>query len=271
MIPKTIHYIWFGRNPLPEDAIRCIESWKKYCPDYEIKEWNEENFDVNACDYIKEAYKAKKWAFVSDYARLSVLVEYGGIYMDTDVEVVKPLDRFLSLKGFSGFENEKDVPTGIMACEKDHPFFKRLLKEYDSLHFIDANGNYDMTTNVTRITNACVAAGLIRNNTKQTVEDFTFFPKDVFCPLNSETGMLDTTKNTHTIHWFSGSWKSVKEREVHAKAKEIRKRHPGKVGAACAKLYEGSFKVSDTLKKGGFKALVYRIKKYRAKRKAEPL
>ena len=123
MIPKTIHYIWFGGNPLPEDAKRCIDTWKKYCPDYEIKEWNESNFDVAQNDYIKEAYEAKKWAFVSDYARLKVLVEYGGIYMDTDVEVLKPLDRFLSERAFSGFEDADAIPAGIMACEKGFELF----------------------------------------------------------------------------------------------------------------------------------------------------
>ena len=267
MIPKIIHYIWFGGNSLPEDAIRCINSWKKYCPDYEIKEWNESNFDVNSCDYIKEAYAAKKWAFVSDYARLSVLVEYGGIYMDTDVEVVKPLDEFLNLKAFSGFENETDVPTGIMACEKGHPFFKGLLKEYDSIHFVDDRGVLDLTTNVTRITNACVKEGLIRNNTKQTIAGFTLFMKDVFCPLNSQTGILEKTNNTYTIHWFSGSWKTAKEKAIHNKAIEIAKRYPGIIGKIISTRYEGSFKVIDTLRQGGITSLSVRIKRYIKKRK----
>ena len=267
MIPKIIHYIWFGGNPLPEEAVRCINSWKKYCPEYEIKEWNESNFDINACEYIKEAYLAKKWAFVSDYARLAVLVEYGGIYMDTDVEVLKPLDEFLELEAFSGFENEKDVPTGIMACTKGHPFFAELLKEYDSLHFIDGSGGYDLTTNVTRITNACTKVGLLRNNTKQTVSGFTLFPRDYFCPLNSQTGMLDITDNTYTIHWFSGSWKTVKEKAVHNKAKELANKFPGVMGKVLSSCYEGTFKVVDTLQHGGIRSLNTRIKRYLSKRK----
>ena len=131
MIPKIIHYCWFGGNPLSDLAQKCIDSWKKYCPDYEIKEWNESNFDLNSCDYVREAYQAKKWAFVTDYVRLYAMVTEGGIYMDTDVEVIRPLDSFLSNRAFSGFEDETNIPTGIMACEKGFPLFEELLEEYN--------------------------------------------------------------------------------------------------------------------------------------------
>lgn len=262
MIPKIIHYIWFGGNPLPEDARRCIASWRKYCPDYEIREWNESNFNIEVCDYVKEAYAAKKWAFVSDYARLSVLLEYGGIYMDTDVEVIKPLDKFLELRAFSGFENEKDVPTGIMACERGHQFFLGLLKEYHNIHFTDCYGNYDLTTNVTRITNECVRHGLVRNNKTQTVADLTLFSKDFFCPLNSQTGILEKTDNTHTIHWFSGSWKTAKEKAIHQKAKDIYTKYPGFFGKFLSRSYEVSLKIVYTLKDDGARALIIRIKRY---------
>ena len=130
MIPKKIHYCWFGGNPLPEMAHRCIESWKKYCPDYEIKEWNESNFDLNCCAYVREAYAAHKWAFVSDVARLQALVSEGGIYMDTDVEVIKPLDELLKYEAISGFESEDRVPTGMMACEKGHKMFAEKYSEF---------------------------------------------------------------------------------------------------------------------------------------------
>jgi len=267
MIPKIIHYIWFGGNPLPDDALRCIESWKKYCPDYEVKEWNETNFDINCCPYVKEAYEAKKWAFVSDYTRLFVLVNYGGIYMDTDVELVKPLDSFLDLHAFSGFESETAVPTGIMACEKGTPFFLNLLDEYKDLHFIDKNGDFDLTTNVTRITNQAVKSGLILNNTKQTIDGFTLFPKDFFCPLSSVTGVLERTENTHAIHWFAGSWKTAKEKAVHEKAKQIIKKYPEPIGRAIANVYELTFKSVDTFCHGGVKSLFNRIKRYVEKKK----
>ena len=262
MIPKIIHYIWFGKNQLPEDAVKCIKSWKKYCPDYKIIEWNEDNFDISMCPYIEEAYKAKKWAFVSDYVRLQVLFQYGGIYMDTDVEVIKPLDRFLSLKAFSGFETKSTVPTGIIACEKGHPFVGELIKEYDGLHFIDKDGNYDLTTNVTRITKKCIKNGLILNNTKQEISGFTFFPNDYFCPLSHETGSLNKTANTYTIHWFAGSWKQPSEKKAHEVACRIRQKYPGSFGMLISSFYESSIKVFSTLQEGGFLELRKRIGRY---------
>lgn len=127
MIPKKIHYCWFGGNPYPEDFLKYLESWKKYCPNYEIIEWNEKTFDINLNKYVKEAYECKKWAFVTDYVRLWAIYNYGGIYMDTDVEVLRPLDSFLECQAFSGFERENAVPTGIMAGEKGQSAIKDLL------------------------------------------------------------------------------------------------------------------------------------------------
>ena len=182
MIPKVIHYCWFGRNPLPELTVKCIESWKKFCPDYEIVRWDESNFDIASCDYAREAYEAKKYAFVSDYARLKVLVDHGGVYMDADVEVIKPLDKFLSEQAFSGFDSLITIPTGIMACEKGFALFADMLREYDTRHFILSDGSFDLTTNVITITNHCKPLGFIPNNTKQTINGFTLYPKDYFCP-----------------------------------------------------------------------------------------
>ena len=206
MIPKKIHYCWFGGNPLPDDIKRYIDSWKKYCPDYEIVEWNEKNFDIKRVNYVEQAYNAKKWAFITDYVRLYVLYNYGGIYMDTDVEVLKPLDQLLSLKGFSGFENDTSIPTGIMAAEKGLPLIKNLMNEYDNANFIKENGDLDLTTNVTRITSYFKSRGFKWNNSKQIIEDFTIFPKDYFCPKDYRTLELVITKNTYTIHHFASSW-----------------------------------------------------------------
>lgn len=208
MIPKKIHYCWFGKNPLPELAQECIASWKKYCPDYEIIEWNESNFDINCCDYVREAYGAKKWAFISDVARLYALVKCGGIYMDTDVEVIKPLDDLLDYEAFSGFETKTQIPTGIMSCRESHPLFYELLHDYDNVHFIRPDGSYDLTTNVVRITNICLKYGLKLDDTFQTVSDFTLFPHDYFCPKSVDTGIVTITDNTYTIHHFDGSWLS---------------------------------------------------------------
>ena len=152
MIPKKIHYCWFGRGEKNKLYLSCIESWKKHFPDFEIIEWNEDNFDVNCNDYVREAYESKKYAFVTDYVRLYVLYNYGGIYMDTDVEVLKPLDPFLEHPAFSGFENNDSVPTGIMAARKKNKWIKDLLNEYNDLKFIKEDGSLDLTTNVVRIT-----------------------------------------------------------------------------------------------------------------------
>lgn len=205
-IPKVIHFVWFGGNPLSPLAEKCLASWKKYCPDYEIVRWDESNFDVTQNDYCREAYESKKWAFVSDYARLKVLVDHGGIYMDADVEVLKPLDRFLTEEAFSGFESDDIVPTGIMASVAGQPLFKRLLDEYDDRHFILPNGAYDTTVNTKYITDACLDAGLVLNGKKQTVGGFTLYPKDYFCPKSWHTGLIELTDNSYTIHHFSGSW-----------------------------------------------------------------
>ena len=127
MIPKIIHYCWFGGKPLPDEAKKLISTWKKYCPDYDIREWNENNFDINDCFYVKEAFEAKKWAFITDYVRLKVLYDYGGVYMDTDVEVCKPLDDLLSYNGVSGFESPSAIPTGIMAASRHNEWIGNLL------------------------------------------------------------------------------------------------------------------------------------------------
>lgn len=206
MIPKIIHYCWFGGNPIPEQYRIYIESWKRYCPDYKIIEWNESNFDLSIVPYVREAYQAKKWAFVTDYVRLYALDSVGGIYMDTDVEVLKNLDAFLNLEGFSGFERDNAVSTGVMAAEKGQRFIHELLLQYDNIHFMNSDGSLDETTNVTRITEMAVKYGLKLNNKKQTIMGFTYFPTEYFCPKNSRTLEIKLTENSCTIHHFAGSW-----------------------------------------------------------------
>lgn len=221
MIPKKIHYCWFGGNALPESALKCIESWKKFCPDYEIKEWNETNFNVNCCVYTQEAYAEKKWAFVSDVARLYALVTEGGIYMDTDVEVCDNLDGFLEHKAFLGFESDDSVSTGIIGCEKDHPLFVELLKEYKNRHFINPNGSYNVITNVEYITNTCRKRGLKLNNKYQEILGVWFYPKEYFCPKDYMTGKILKTKNTYAIHHFAASWHTEKEQKWHTVCQKV--------------------------------------------------
>lgn len=206
MIPKVIHYCWFGRGQMPKLALKCIESWKKYCPDYEIKEWNEDNFDLDLYPYVREAYDARKFAFVTDVVRLYALYHEGGIYMDTDVEVIKPLDSLLAYDAVSGFESPTQIPTGLMASRNGHPFFKELLDEYNGIHFVRPDGTLDITTNVIRISNTCREYGLRLDNTLQTVRGFTLLPKDYLCPIEHEGHKLHLTENTLCIHHFAGSW-----------------------------------------------------------------
>ena len=237
LIPKIIHFCWFGGKPLPELALHCIDSWKKYCPDYEIKRWDESNFDLSENSYVKEAYEAKKWAFITDYVRLKVLYDQGGVYMDTDVEVIGSLDPFLNDKAFSGFENGKDIPTGIMASEKGHPFFKELLDYYQDRHFILPNGDLDLQTNVITITRIASEHGFIPNNTKQDIAGMIFYPKDYFCPKDNKTGEVHRTENTVCIHHFNGSWRTSEETKLKKTAQKLNRKY-GKFGTFLFLIYK---------------------------------
>lgn len=207
MIPKKIHYCWFGRGEKPELALKCIESWKKYLPEYEMKEWNEDNFNLDLYPYVREAYDHRKFAFVTDVVRLYALYHEGGVYMDTDVEVLKPLDPYLKHVAFSGFENETQVPTGIMASEKGGIWAKENLDYYNGRHFLKKDGSFDIETNVIVITDYMLKRGLKQNNTYQDFPGLiTFYPNDYFCPKSYVDGKIYKTDNTVTIHHFAGSW-----------------------------------------------------------------
>ena len=219
MIPKVIHYCWFGRNSKPKLALRCIESWKRFFPDYEIKEWNENNFDVNISNYTAEAYKAKKYAFVSDYARFWILYNYGGLYFDTDVEVVKNMNDIIDQGPFMGIEVRSvnmDFPKinpglGIGAIPK-LDIYKQLLDYYKELHFIDKNGKLNQTTIVSHTTNVLIENGLKPNNNIQNISGIWIYPQDYFCPYNYTIGLLNLTDNTCSIHWYGTSWVSPYKR-----------------------------------------------------------
>lgn len=207
MIPKIIHYCWFGGKELPEEAKRCIESWKKFLPDYEIKEWNESNFDISQNQYVREAYESRKFAFVTDFVRLYALAKEGGVYMDTDVEVLKSYNPFLHHTAFSGFENNNYVPTGMMASEKGGRWVSDLLAGYADRRFIKEDGTFDMTTNTFTITEYMKKKGLICNNTYQDFPDLvTLYPADYFCPKDHTTGIIELTDNSVCIHHFAASW-----------------------------------------------------------------
>ena len=219
-IPKILHYCWFGRNPKSELIQKCMESWKVYCPDYEIIEWNEDNFDLNSNKFAKQAYDCKRWAFVSDYVRLWVLKNYGGVYVDTDLEILKPIDKFLAHRAFSGFQDTPRVPTAIMGAEKNHPWIEALLSYYDDLDFIKEDGTHMDDPNTYFMTEmTCEMYPLKINNSLQSLPDgLWMYPNDVFCPTWNIVCL--TTENTHTIHHFTGTW--WKNCPNHAKEVEVR-------------------------------------------------
>jgi mannosyltransferase OCH1-like enzyme len=207
MIPKIIHYCWFGKNPLPKLATKCIESWRKHLPEYQIIQWNEDNFDLNMYPYTKQAHEQKKYAFVSDVCRLYAIKEYGGVYMDTDVEVLKPIGFFLKHNAFSGFETNYTIPTGIMASEKKGKWATDMLAYYDNRPFLLQDKTIDTTTNVEIITKIMKQKGILLNNKFQEIEGYiAFYPSEYFCPKNYVSEAIDLTENSHCIHHFSGSW-----------------------------------------------------------------
>lgn len=220
MIPKIIHYCWFGGKEKPNDVLEYIQSWKNFMPSYEIKEWNEANFDYKKNDYCREAYENSRWAFVSDYARLKVLYDYGGIYMDTDVEVVQAMDGFLELNGFTGYESIGKIPTGLLAACKGNNYIKFLLEGYDNKKFVKSDGTLDLTTNVSSISERTVEkyGNILKGDVCNLGGDMQVFPMDYFCANSADTGYVVKTENTYAIHHFSGSWISDddrRKRKIH--------------------------------------------------------
>ena len=207
MIPKIIHYCWFGRGEKPELAKKCIASWRKFCPDFALREWNEDNCDVRAMPFMAEAYDAGKFAFVSDVVRLLVLEKFGGVYLDTDVEILQDFSPLLHDKGFLGFENENFVNSGQgMAAEAHHPVVQAMLAEYQTLHFRNPDGSLNAVGCPRLNTDVLERFGLVRNGQEQVVAGLRIYPADRFNPLDSATGRLNKTDHTYSIHWYAMSW-----------------------------------------------------------------
>lgn len=231
MIPKTINYCWFGRGEKDELFYKCLESWKKYFPDYEIVEWNEDNFDINQNDYIKEAYEAKKYAFVSDYARIKIIYDFGGIYFDTDVEVLKDMHKIIENGSFVGCELQNQIATGLgFAAEKHNYMASKMLQQYENVHFKEKDGNFNMTPCVIYNTKAFKENGWIGNNEIVKIKDMYVYPPEYFSPFNYQTGEENITDNTYTYHHGTASWLPNYERKLLQLKKKLVSKLGKKIG-----------------------------------------
>lgn len=212
MIPKIIHYVWIGNNPLPKFAEKCITSWKKFCPDYEIKRWDESNIDLDKYQFCKDAYNAKKFAFASDVIRTDILYTYGGIYLDVDVELIKPIDELVNKhECFMGFETSNLLAPGlIMASYQNNTDLLNILNIYKNMKF-DINNLMDMTV-CQVFTDYYKTKGLISNNTSQSIGNTYFYSSEYFSPIDIITSKKKITKNTHSIHWYNASWYNSKQK-----------------------------------------------------------
>ena len=211
MIPKVIHYCWFGRGEMPAIMKKCLKSWKKYCPDWEIVRWDEDRFDVNSTLWTKQAYEAKKYAFVADYVRIKALAECGGVYLDTDQELIKPLDAFLDHQAFMGFLGTVSVSAGVIGAQKEHPVIMTILRYYRDRSFV-ADGKYDETPNTDLFTEYLLDKGLKLDNSHQQVADVAIYPQTYFCPTTCVNYEDCTSKDTVSIHHWAMSWRSSESR-----------------------------------------------------------
>lgn len=213
-IPKTIHYCWLSGEPYPNDIQVCIDSWHEIMPDYQIKLWDTNNFDVNACDYTKEAMECKKYAFVSDYIRLYALYTEGGIYLDSDVKAIRSFDSLLEEKAFIGYESGGRLGPWLIASEKGNPLIKELLDYYIGKSFYKKNGEKDLTPNTIPVTNTLVEHGLLPDNKMQKLDNITIFPEEYFCPKNPWNGKINITDRTVAMHLFMGAWNDTADSDL---------------------------------------------------------
>lgn len=212
MIPKVIHYCWFGRGEKSKLIQKCMKSWKKYCPDYEIIEWNEDNFDINSNEFVRQAYECKKWAFVSDYVRLFVLYNYGGVYLDTDQELLSSLESFMGYEGFMGFLDDKNISAGIIGCKAKLSVVKEFLNYY-------SQASFSTTPNTNIMTKIMIENGLKMNDERQRVAEFEIFPQTVFCPTSCVSYKKKHSKQTVAVHHWAMTWRKPTEIKKFKKAK----------------------------------------------------
>ena len=258
MFPKIIHYCWFGHNPLPELALKCIDSWKKFLPDYEIKEWNEDNYNVHKIPYISEAYDAKKYAFVSDYARFDILYQYGGIYFDTDVEVIKDLSPIIEQGAFAGVDCAGRLAAGLgIASPAAMPIYKEIIASYENSTFVRSNGSYNLTTVVDRVSDIFKKNGFSKTENIQKIADVIIYPAEYFCPIDPKTGILNVTSNTYTIHHYAATWTIP----LRKKYMNLRNKIASKIGIKLAKFVLFPLQCICIIREVGFKSFLSKLNK----------
>lgn len=221
MIPKKIHYCWFGRNEMPLFLKECIETWRKYCPDYEIIQWNEDNYDVNKYRYTKEAYDHGKYGFVTDMARLDILYENGGIYFDTDVSLIKNIDNMLFQPGFVATEQWGNINTGGgCGFVKEHPILKNMLDNRREIPFVFEDGTFNTETNGLYESKYMMKYGYMPNGKKQVIEGVTIYPSEINHPYNYMSGEISLTEFTVSVHYFYGGWMDDNDKAYRKKTQE---------------------------------------------------
>ena len=274
-IPKVIHYCWFGGNPIPELAQQCIASWKKYLPDYQIKEWNESNFDLNCCDYVKEAYQAKKWAFVSDYARFWILYNYGGLYFDTDVEIIKDMSDIIAQGAFIGCETIDKCASGLganpglglganpglglganpglgLGANPGLGLYKEILDFYSSIHFTTEVGHIPTVVDYT--TSILQKHGWAGTNEISKVSEITIYPPEYFCPYNFATGVMNITDHTVSIHHYAATWHTRMDKVISSIERCDKEKHP--ISYRFRRVVSLPFRVINKLKRIGVRKTV---------------
>ena len=249
-IPKKIHYCWFGNGEMADKDKKCIESWHKFCPDYEIIKWDESNYDISKNKYMQQAYNEKKWGFVPDFARLDIIYNEGGIYLDTDVEVIRNIDELLVNEAFMGFESGKYVNPGsgfgaIKKCKE----IKELLKIYNNIDFYNSDGSINLTPSPILHTKFLINQGLKANNEMQIINGLKIYPTEYFSPMDYETGIINKTEKTYSIHRYNMSWVDENKKKWHLREQKLAQ----KIGLNKSKII---IKIISKPSK-----LIYRIKK----------
>lgn len=255
MIPKVIHYCWFGGNDLPDLAQKCIESWHKYCPDYTIIQWNEKNYDIKRNKYMEGAYIAKKWGFVPDFARLDIVYENGGFYFDTDVELIRPLDELLEYKAFCGMESAGRVAFGLgFGAEPQNEMIKLIRSIYESKLFVNDYEYLSTHTDPQYTTELLKTIGLEEKDVEQTIRDLKIFPTQYFCPKDVTTGIERITEKTISIHHYDGSWAPNSIRDYNSYKWKVFKKYGKVFGTIPWAMY--------VIRKFGYIELINKIKKH---------